>query len=60
MHLFDKQFSYSLDPTMHSKFCFMNFLKISGTESIEKELELSGDISSNSKINWQKEICICI
>ena len=26
---------------------------------MEKELEFSGDIISNSKINWQQETCIC-
>lgn len=36
-----------------------NIFDFSGTRGAKKELHLSGSITSNSKIQWQQEICVC-
>ena len=51
--------SYGIGLPMTTEYGELNVFDFSGTEGMEKELELSGDISSNSKINWQQETCIC-
>ena len=51
--------SYGIGLPMTTEYGELNIFDFSGTEGMEKELELSGDISSNSDINWQQETCIC-
>ena len=36
-----------------------NIFDFSGTRGAKKELHLSGSITSNGKIQWQQEICVC-
>ena len=51
--------TYGIGLPMTTEYGELNIFDFSGTEGMQKELELPGSISSNSKINWQQETCVC-
>ena len=52
--------SYGIGLPMTTEYGELNIFDFSGTEGMEKELELSGDISSSSKINCNKKLVFVI
>ena len=51
--------TYGIGLPIATEYGELNIFDFSGTKGMKKELDLAGSITTNSKIKWQKETCVC-